>query len=165
MTTERRQFPPRLGDRWPRHEPEPRPALPRSARTRAAWCYAVPFLPALVELIRDRPDYAYVRAHAARALLFYCLLAVVQTSLLLWLTVVGSDVTSGWQVVVAGLLFYGAVVATGIGALYWWLRAIGRSLAGHPVTPVGLGWLALRLERRLAPHATSGGARGENGTV
>ena len=137
-----------------------RVALAGSARTRAASCYALPFVPALIALVCVRHD-RFVRAHAARALLFYSAIVVVQLLLFGWLVVLGNLVT-GWPLVVLSLLFYSAVAATGILALRWWLRAIADALAGRAVADVGFGRFAARVQRALASRAAGSRVREEN---
>ncbi|MBF6591575.1 MAG: hypothetical protein IVW57_13770 [Ktedonobacterales bacterium] len=117
----------------------------RRPRVRAALCYAVPIIPAATTLLREPRD-RFVRLHAARALLFFALLALAQALLLLWLVVLG-NAADGRLAVALGLLLYAAVLALGITALTLWLRWVAASLAGHAVTPTGLGRAAARLER------------------
>jgi uncharacterized membrane protein len=120
---------------------------PRSPRARAALCYALPLVSAFVLLLRERRS-PYVRLHAARALLFFVLILLAQSALLLWLVVLGNLATARWLAVAFGLLFYLAVPILGITALVVWLRLLNDALAGRAVPPTGLGHAAAWLERR-----------------
>jgi uncharacterized membrane protein len=129
------------------HLPRVQVSWPRSPRTRAALCYAFPLIPAFVLLLRERRSH-YVRLHAARAVLFFGLILLSQSALLLWLVVLGNFVTTRWLAVALGLLFYFAVLVMGLIILITWLRCLAGALTGRAIPPSHLDSAARWLERR-----------------
>ncbi|HEX6122075.1 MAG TPA: hypothetical protein VFY89_02890 [Ktedonobacterales bacterium] len=124
---------------------------PRSPRTRAALCYAIPLAPALALLLRERHS-LYVRLHAARALLFFVLILLAQTVLLVWLVVLGNLATARWLAVLLGLLFYFVVPTLGLIILISWLRCLTGALTGRAIPLTHLDRAARWLERHARPR-------------
>ena len=120
----------------------------RNPRVIAALCYAVPYVVALWTLLRERRN-RYVRFHAAQALIFFVTVPLIQFVLFVALVIVGNLVSIGALAFVLGLLFIGAFVALGIGALLLWLRMLADCWAGQATVFPILGSLAHRLERLL----------------
>ncbi|HEY7848520.1 MAG TPA: hypothetical protein VIC27_00580 [Ktedonobacterales bacterium] len=118
-------------------------------RFRALLCYAVPFAPSLVLLLRERRN-AFVRLHAARALAFYGGIVVAQIVLFVALVLIGGFAADGFAAFAFGLLFYGLFGLLGIAAVGIWLRLLADAAAGT-LTPVP--WLtaaAWRIEWAFA---------------
>ena len=120
----------------------------RNPRVAAALCYAVPYVVALWALLRERRN-RYVRFHAAQALIFFVTIPLIQLMLFVAVVVVGNIVGIGALAFVLGLLFIGAFVALGVGALLLWLRMLADCWAGKATVFPILGRLAHRLERLL----------------
>lgn len=114
----------------------------------AALCYAVPYVAALWVLLRERRN-RFVRYHAAQALIFFVTIPLMQLVLFVALVVVGNIVGIGALAFVLGLLFIGAFLALGVGALLLWLRMLADCWAGQATVLPILGSLAHRLERLL----------------
>ncbi|HEY7341457.1 MAG TPA: hypothetical protein VH591_11285 [Ktedonobacterales bacterium] len=117
-------------------------------RITAALCYAVPYVVAGWVLLRERRN-RFVRFHAAQALIFFVTIPLIQLVLFVALVIVGNLVGIGALAFVLGLLFIGAFVAVGVGALFLWLRMLADSWAGQATVFPILGPLAHRLERLL----------------
>ncbi len=107
-------------------------------RVTAALCYAVPYVVALWVLLRERRN-RFVRFHAAQSLIFFVTIPLMQVVLLVALVVVGNMVGSGALAFALGLLFIGAFVALGVGALFFWLRMIADCWAGQATVFPSLG--------------------------
>jgi len=120
----------------------------RNPRVTAALCYAVPYVVALWLLLRERRN-RFVRFHAAQSLIFFVTIPLIQVVLFVALVVVGNIVGSGALAFVLGLLFIGAFVAVGVGALILWLWMLADCWAGQATVFPILGSLAHRLERLL----------------
>jgi uncharacterized membrane protein len=120
----------------------------RNPRVVAALCYAVPYVVALWVLLRERRN-RFVRFHAAQSLIFFVTIPLMQLMLFAALVVVGNIVGIGALAFVLGLLFIGAFLVLGIGALLLWLRMLADSWAGQATVFPVLGSLAHRLERLL----------------
>jgi len=117
-------------------------------RVTAALCYAVPYVVAVVVLLRERRN-RFVRFHAAQSLIFFVTIPLAQLALFIALVVVGNIVGIGALAFVLGLLFIGAFVALGVGALVLWLWMLADCWAGQSTAFPILGSLAHRLERLL----------------
>lgn len=134
-----------------------RPLSVRNPRVRAASAYALPFLPALWLLLRERRN-RFVRLHAARALTFFGSLALVQILLFAALVVVGGIVTGLTAAAVLGVLFYSVYIACAACGFVLWLLLMRDALAGratsYPVLGGSSRWLEDRItraQRRLFP--------------
>ena len=136
-------------------------------RVTAALCYAVPYVVAVVALLRERRN-RYVRFHAAQSLIFFVTIPLAQLALFIALVVVGNIVGIGALAFVLGLLFIGAFVALGVGALVLWLWMLADCWAGQATSFPILGSLAHRLERLLTEvrrEVASSRAVRQNGMV
>jgi uncharacterized membrane protein len=121
----------------------------RNPRILAAFAYALPFLPALALLVRERRN-RFVRLHAAQSLVFFVTLVVAQSALLVALVAVGGLTPNLDSDVLFGLIFYGIAVILGLAGLILWLRLVADAAAGL-VTPIPLlSRLAERMEASLA---------------
>jgi uncharacterized membrane protein len=120
----------------------------RNPRVIAALCYAVPYVVALWVLLRERRN-RFVRFHAAQSLIFFVTIPLVQLVLFVALVVVGNVVGIGGLAFVLGVVFIGAFLALGIGALFLWLRMLADCWAGQATVFPILGPVAHRLERLL----------------
>ncbi len=118
----------------------------RNPRVRAAMCYAVPFVPASVLLVRERRN-RFVRFHAAQALLFFVAVVVVQLLLYAALVVLGNVVMSLWQTVALFAVFLALLIGVGVFAFGLWLRLLRQCMDGRMVELRVLGGWAKRLER------------------
>ncbi|HEY1389543.1 MAG TPA: hypothetical protein VGF38_13455 [Ktedonobacterales bacterium] len=120
----------------------------RNPRVTAALCYAVPYVAALWALLRERRN-RFVRFHAAQSLIFFVTIPLMQLALFVALVVVGNMVGISALAFVFGLLFIGAFVALGVGALLLWLWMLADCWVGQATVFPILGPLAHRLERLL----------------
>ncbi|HEV2459190.1 MAG TPA: hypothetical protein VGS80_12600 [Ktedonobacterales bacterium] len=121
----------------------------RNPRVLAAFAYAVPFLPALALLARERRN-RFVRVHAAQSLVFFVALMVAQCALFVALVAVGGITPNLKSDVLFGLIFYGIAAILGLAGLILWLRLVADAAAGL-VTPIPLlSRLAERMEVSLA---------------
>lgn len=129
--------------------PTPEQSFPALAsqdpRTRAALCYALPLLPALYMLWRERRN-RFIRLHAAQAVVFFSGMALAQTALLVAIIPLGNWVTSAWLATVLGLLFWAAFIALGLGGLTLWLRMLNDCVHSRLRRRPLLTPLAVRLE-------------------
>src|SRR5262249_48427106 len=117
---------------------------------RAAVCYVVPLLPALVLLLRERRD-RFVRVHAARALVFYLLLAVAQLTLYSAVVLLGGMVRPESPPTVAfGLVFYALLAALGFGAFLLWWALLHEAMSGRLERFPLLSGAAMCIERLFA---------------
>ena len=122
------------------------PALAsRDPRTRAALCYALPLLPGLYTLWRERRNH-FVRLHAAQSVVFFVAVALAQIALFIALVVVGNLVRGGWALTVLGLFFWAAFIALGLGGLVLWLRMLNECVHARLRSRPLLTPLARRLE-------------------
>jgi uncharacterized membrane protein len=117
-------------------------------RVTAALCYAVPYVVAVLVLLRERRN-RFVRFHAAQSLIFFVTISLAQLVLFIVLVVVGNIVGISALSFALGLLFIGAFVALGVGALVLWLWMLADCWAGRATAFPILGSLAHRLERLL----------------
>jgi uncharacterized membrane protein len=99
-------------------------------------------------LLRERRN-RFVRFHAAQSLIFFITIPLMQLALFVALVVVGNIVGIGALAFVLGLVFIGAFLALGIGALFLWLRMLADCWAGQATVFPIIGSLAHRLERLL----------------
>ena len=131
------------------------PALaPHDSRTRAALCYALPLLPGLYMLWRERRNH-FVRLHAAQAVIFFVALALAQTALFIALVIVGNLISGGWVATALGLLFWAAFIALGLGSLVLWLHMLNECVHARLRSRPLLTPLARRLEAATLRFAHS----------
>jgi len=96
---------------------------------RAAVCYVVPLLPALGLLLRERSD-RFLRLHAARALVYFGLLAMAQLALYAILVLLGGVAPpDGPMAMVLGLVFYVLFATLGLGSFLLWLALLRDAMA------------------------------------
>jgi uncharacterized membrane protein len=125
------------------------PARSRSRgnpRRRAALCYAVPFIPALSLLLRERRN-RFLRLHAARALAFFGLLVIAQVGFFAALVAIGGLVPDGKVAVALGLAFYALAAVLGLAAFGMWLRLLADAAAGRYAPMPLLAGAAHHIER------------------
>lgn len=143
------------------------PALrPRDPRTRAALCYALPLLPGLYTLWRERRN-RFIRLHAAQSVVFFSAVALAQIILFISLVTLGNWVSGAWAPTVLGLLFWAAFIALGAGGFILWLRMLNECVHGklrrRPLLAPMTRWLeAMSLHfaqsASVAYHARRNGA-------
>lgn len=121
----------------------------RQTRMRAGLAYAIPFVPALVLLVRER-RHRWIRFHAAQSLVFFTLLALVQIALFAALVLLGGIIESLSAAALVGLAFYGVYLLVGIAGLLLWLRLIADAMSGRSTRLRPLSDWAMRLEEALA---------------
>ncbi len=134
---------------------EPREAQPagaaraghrrRNPRIQAALCYAFPVLPALYMLARERRN-GFVRFHAARSLILFGGIVVIQVILFAGVVILGNIVRATETAVVLGLFVVAAYLALAICGLILWLRLIAEALAGRGRVYPYLDYLAINLD-------------------
>ena len=131
-------------------------------RVLAALAYALPLLPALLLLVRERRN-RFVRIHAAQALVFFCLVGLAQASVFAALVGVGSVVSSARLAIVLGLVAYGLFALLGLTGFVTWLLLLADAMAGQRRKRLVLGGLADVLDRiltrRAPPTSASAGPR------
>lgn len=135
------------------------PLSGRNPRVRAAFAYAIPFVPALWLLARERRN-RFVRLHAARSLIFFCCLAMAQVALFAGLVALGGTVTGLAVAAVVGVVFYVLYIVMAVLGFVLWLLLMRDALAGRATGYPLLGgwsyWLEeriTRVQRRLFPSA------------
>lgn len=112
----------------------------------AALCYAVPIVPGVLILWRER-DNRFVRFHAAHSLVFFALVGVGQIGLYTVLVVAGGLIASDLVATVAAAVIVLLFVALGVGALFIWFGLLADCISGR-TRPLPLaGVWAERLER------------------
>ena len=121
----------------------------RRMRVRAGLAYAIPFVPALILLMRERHQ-RWLRFHAAQSLVFFILLALIQIALFAALVLFGGNVDTLPVAAVAGLVFYGLYLLVGILGLVFWLRLVADAMSGRSTRFRLLSGAAMRLEMALA---------------
>lgn len=121
----------------------------RRARARAALAYAIPFIPALVILMSERHK-RRIRFHAARSLIFFTLLVVIQVALFAALVFIGEVVGALSVAALVGLMFYGLYALAGVLGLLMWLRLVADAMSGGDTGFRRLSGWAKRLEGALA---------------
>lgn len=131
-------------------------------RVLAALAYALPLVPALLLLARERRN-RFVRIHAAQALVFFCLVGLAQASVFVALVVVGSVVSNARLAIVLGLVAYGLFALIGLAGFVTWLLLLADAMAGRRRKRLVLGGLADALDRiltrRAPPTSASAGPR------
>lgn len=137
------------------------PVHGRNPRVRAAFAYAIPFLPALWLLLRERRN-RFVRLHAARSLTFFAALALAQALLFVALVLAGTAVSGLTVATLLGILFYALYLAAAALAFLFWLLLMRDALAGrataYPLLGGSAHWLEQRFTRaqnRLFPPRTA----------
>jgi uncharacterized membrane protein len=118
-------------------------------RVRAGLAYAIPFVPALILLVRERRQ-RWLRFHAAQSLVFFALLVLIQIALFAGLVLFGGNVDTLPAATVAGLVFYGLYLLVGILGLVFWLRLVADAMSGRSTRFRVLSRAAMRLEVALA---------------
>jgi uncharacterized membrane protein len=134
---------------------------------RAALAYALPLLPALVVLLRERRN-RFVRVHAAQALVFYLLVAGWQIALFFAAVGAGAVFTDLHADVVVGLAFVAVFVLLGVLSLLLWLRLLADAMAGQRTLFPVLSLWAERIERlstRRSRVASESAPAPENGSM
>jgi uncharacterized membrane protein len=131
-------------------------------RVLAALAYALPLVPALLLLARERRN-RFVRIHAAQALVFFCLVGLAQASVFAALVGVGSVVSSARLAIVLGLVAYGLFALLGLAGFVTWLLLLADAMAGRRRKRLVLSGLADVLDRiltrRVPPTSASAGPR------
>lgn len=113
---------------------------------RAALCYAIPFVPACVAILK-RGEHPYVRLHAARALLFFACVALAQF-VLLGLLVVGGAYATGLRTgALLGLVAWAYIFVEFVVVLRVWRRSLAAALGGMNPRAGRLGRSAAALDR------------------
>ena len=121
----------------------------RSPRVLAALCYAVPFVAAIVMLLRERRN-RFIRVHAAQSIIFFAIILFAQTLLFIALIAIGGSISALPATALVGLLFYMVFALIAVFGFIIWLRLIADAMAGrHTRFPV-LGSASLWLEGALA---------------
>lgn len=134
------------------------PALePRDPRTRAALSYALPLLPGLYLLWRERRN-RFVRMHAAQAVVFFTTVALAQTLLFVALVLLGNLVSGAWAPMALGIFFWAAFLALGVGGFTLWLRMLNECVHGRLRRRPLLTALTRRLEAISLQFAQSASA-------
>jgi uncharacterized membrane protein len=126
-------------------------------RVLAALAYALPLVPALLLLARERRN-RFVRIHAAQALVFFCLVGLAQASVFAALVVVGGVVSNARLAIVLGLVAYGLFALIGLAGFVTWLLLLADAMAGRRRKRLVLSGLADVLERILTRRAPSASA-------
>jgi uncharacterized membrane protein len=113
--------------------------------------YAVPFVPALVVLLRERQN-RFVRLHAAQSLVFFALLALGQIALFAALVGVGNLLVELPFAAAASFVFYALYLIVGLMSLIIWLRLLGYAVDGTvhkiPLLTLCAAWI-----ERVTLHA------------
>lgn len=136
-------------------------------RVIAALCYAVPYVVSIAVLLRERRN-RFVRFHAAQALIFFVTIPLIQLILFIALIILGNTVSAGSWLVALGVIFIGAFLALGIGALLFWLWMLADCWAGQATRFPIIGRLAEWLEQVLTEarrEVARSRPRRENGTT
>jgi uncharacterized membrane protein len=126
--------------------------IPLDPRASATLCYALPLLPALYLLARERRN-RFVRLHAAQALVFFACVALAQTLLFALVVFVGNIAAGTVAELPVSLAFWGALIALGFGALVLWLRLLADAWQGRLRRRPILSPVASELERLMADLA------------
>jgi uncharacterized membrane protein len=131
-------------------------------RVLAALAYALPLVPALLLLVRERRN-RFVRIHAAQAVVFFCLVGLAQAGVFAALVVVGSVVSNARLAIALGLVAYGLFALIGLYGLATWLLLLSDAMAGRRRKRLLLSGLADGLDRvltrRAPPTSVSAGPR------
>lgn len=102
----------------------------RNPRLLGALTYAVPLLPALVLLLRERRN-RFVRAHAAQSLVFFVTLALAQVVIFVLLVLAGGQTTNLHAATVLAAAFALGWLALAALSFIAWTRLVAAALAGH----------------------------------
>lgn len=132
----------------------------RNPRLLGALAYAMPLLPALVLLLRERHN-RFVRAHAVQALVFFAALALAQVAFFALLVLAGELTTSLRAATALAIVFALAWLALVVLGFLVWTRLVAAALAGHVATLPLLTPLARHLLRGL-DHVAAALGRGRN---
>ena len=132
----------------------------RNPRLLGALTYAVPLLPALVLLLRERRN-RFVRAHAAQSLVFFAVLALAQIAIFVLLVMVGGLTANVRTATVLAVVFALGWLALAALSFVAWTRLVGAALAGHVASLPLVTPLARLLLRSLDRVAAARG-RGRN---
>lgn len=130
----------------------------RNPRLLGALAYAMPLLPALVLLLRERHN-RFVRAHAMLALVFFAALALAQSALFALLIVAGGLTTSLRTASALAVVFALTWLALAALSFIAWTHLVAAALAGHIASLPLLTPLARRLLRGLDRIADALGHR------
>jgi uncharacterized membrane protein len=114
-------------------------------RVQAALCYAFPVVPAVVMLLRERHN-GFVRFHAARSLVLFGGIVLVQVLVFALVVILGNAVGTAEIAVVLGLLVLVAYLALAICGLILWLRLLAEAMAGKGRVYPYLDFCAINLE-------------------
>lgn len=125
----------------------------RNPRVLAALAYALPIIPALVLLARERRNH-FVRLHAAQSLVFFTLLAFAQAALYTALVLTGAFVTDAKTAIVLGLIFYALFALLGIVSFVVWLVLLADTMSGRRRRLPVLARLADRLDHMLTERVS-----------
>jgi uncharacterized membrane protein len=120
----------------------------RNPRLLGGLAYAIPFLPAIVLLIRQR-DNRFVRAHAAQSLVFFASLGLGQMVLFGVLLLAGGLMTGLSIAIALAVALFVAWMALAAVGFFTWTRLIGAALAGRVAVVPGVTPLAQFLLRKL----------------
>jgi uncharacterized membrane protein len=134
--------------------------IPLDPRVSATLGYALPLVPALYLLARERRN-RFVRLHAAQALVFFACVALAQTLLFALVIFFGNLAAGTAAELPISLAFWGALIILGFGALVLWLRLLADAWHGRLRRRPILSPVASELERLTADlaRATSSARR------
>lgn len=117
----------------------------RNPRVVAALAYALPLVPAVVLLQRERRN-RFVRVHAATALVFFASLALAQVALYVLLVVAGSRATDPRAATLFGIGLLAGWALVGVLGLALWLRLMASAMEGRVAHLPLLSGLARAIE-------------------
>lgn len=120
----------------------------RNPRLRAVSAYAIPFLPAVWLLFRERRNH-FVRVHAARSLTFFFCLALAQIIFFAALVLIGGAITGPSVAELLGVAFYAAYILIVALGFIFWLLLMRDALAGRATSYPLLGGCSRWLEAHL----------------
>jgi uncharacterized membrane protein len=118
----------------------------RAPNVRAALAYAIPFVPAIWLLARERRS-RFIRLHAAQSLVFFGLLALGQVALYVALVSLGQATTDSTAMLALGLLFLLLFGFLGVGGFCLWLLLLTDAMTGRLRRYPFLGRWATVIER------------------
>jgi uncharacterized membrane protein len=121
----------------------------RNPRIRAALCYAFPLLPAALILLRERRN-GFVRFHAARALVFFGAIILVQVLAFALVVILGNKVETPTATLVLGVFVLAIYCALAVCLFILWLRLLMEALAGRGKAHPYLDYWAASLESLAA---------------
>lgn len=120
----------------------------RNPRLLGALAYAVPLLPAVALLLRERRN-RFVRAHAAQSLVFFAVLALAQVLIFALLVLAGGLTTSVRTATLLAVVFALGWLALAALSFFAWTHLVRAALAGHVASLPLVTPLARRLLRGL----------------